>query len=185
MWSNHSRKLTEVAFICFALVSLTGCNSFRDAMGLTKEPPDEFAVVSKSPLIIPPDYHLTPPKPGAPPLNQVSPTESAEAALYSQDPKTAAAGIAGNYTPGEKLLLAQTGAAAMTDSIRQQIAADNSHDDSADESFTDRLLFSTPDTGDAPLNADAEKARIDAGKGTPAQQQTQKKDSGGWLDGIF
>jgi len=185
MWSKRSRNVAGLAPVCLLMVSLAGCDSVRESMGLTKEPPDEFAVVSKSPLIIPPDYHLTPPKPGAPPLNQVSPTQSAEAALYSDDPKTAAASISGNYSPGEKLLLAQTGAAAMTDSIRQQIAADNSDDDSADESFTDHLLFGTSDTGDAPLNADAEKARIDAGKGAPAQQQTQQKDSGGWLDGIF
>jgi hypothetical protein len=167
--------------------SLTACDSIRSAVGTNKDPPDEFAVVTKSPLIIPPDYNLKPPKPGAPPLNQVSPTESAQAALYSDDPKAVAGAITGNYSEGEKLLMAQTGAASATDSIRQQIAADNSNADSADESFTDQLLFNTSNnTGDAPLNADAEKARIDASKGgkPPAQQQEQKKDSG-WLDGIF
>ncbi len=176
------------ALSCCAF-SLVACDSFRSAIGTSKEPPDEFAVVTKSPLIIPPDYHLKPPKPGAPPLNQVSPTDSAEAALYSDDPKAVAGAISGNYSEGEKLLMAQTGAASASDSIRQQIAADNSNDDSADESFTDQLLFNTANsTGDAPLNADAEKARLDAGKNgqPPAQQQSQdqKKDSG-WLDGIF
>src|SRR3569623_3151016 len=105
-------------------VSLTACESFRQAAGITKDPPDEFSVVTKAPLIIPPDYTLRPPKPGAAPLNQVSPTEAAQAALYSDDPKTVAGSISGNYSQGEKMLLAQTGAAAATDSIRQQIAAD-------------------------------------------------------------
>jgi Protein of unknown function (DUF3035) len=144
--------------------------------------------VTKSPLIIPPDYNLKPPKPGAPPLNQVSPTESAQAALYSDDPKTIAGVISGNYSESEKLLMAQTGAASASDSIRQQIAADNSNADSADESFTDQLLFSTPNnSGDAPLNADAEKARLDGGKsGQKSTQQTQDQKKGsGWLDGIF
>jgi hypothetical protein len=171
---------------CLAL-SLAACDSIREAVGSNKAPPDEFTVVTKSPLIIPPDYNLRPPKPGAPPLNQVSPTESAQAALYADDPKAVASAISGNYSEGEKLLLAQTGAASATDSIRQQIAADNSSKDSADESFTDQLLFSTPDnSGDAPLNADAEKARLDAAKSgqKSTQQQDQKKDSG-WLDGIF
>jgi hypothetical protein len=169
-------------------LSLAACDSIRSAIGTNKDPPDEFAVVTKSPLIIPPDYNLKPPKPGAPPLNQVSPTESAQAALYSDDPKTIAGVISGNYSESEKLLMAQTGAASASDSIRQQIAADNSNADSADESFTDQLLFSTPNnSGDAPLNADAEKARLDGGKsGQKSTQQTQdqKKDSG-WLDGIF
>jgi hypothetical protein len=68
------------------------------------------------------------------------------------------------------MLLAQTGAASASDSIRQQIAADNSNQQSADDSFTDQLLFgSSTGTGDAPLDADAEKARLDAAKArTPA-----------------
>ena len=69
-------------------------------------------MVTKAPLIIPPDYNLKPPKPGAPPLNQVPPTESAQAALYSDDPKAVASAISGNYSDGEKLLMAQTGAAS-------------------------------------------------------------------------
>jgi hypothetical protein len=174
--------MAKLAAVGLGLVSLSACETIRSAAGLTKQSPDEFAVVSKAPLIIPPDYNLKPPKPGAPPLNTVSATESAEAALYSNDPKAVAGAISGNYSDGEKMLLAQTGAASANDGIRQQIAADNSQAESADESFTNHLLFSTPDTGDAPLNADAEKARIDAGKGT---QPAQPKDSGGWLDGIF
>jgi hypothetical protein len=150
---------------------------------------------------------LRPPKPGAAPLNQISPTEAAQAALYSDDPKAVAGAISGNYSQGEKLLLAQTGAATASDGIRQQIAADNSNTQSADEGFTNQLLFGgTNTTGDAPLNADAENARLQAAKNggqaapassapqaagtaqvpTPAQaQQPQKKESSGWLDGIF
>jgi hypothetical protein len=173
---------------CLALW-LAACDSIRSAVGSDKEPPDEFSVVTKSPLIIPPDYNLKPPKPGAPPLNQVPPTESAQAALFSDDPKAVASAISGNYSNGEKLLMAQTGAASASDSIRQQIAADNSNKDTADESFTDQLLFNTANnTGDAPLNADAEKARLDAGKNgqQPSQQQNQdQKTDSGWLDGIF
>ena len=208
MQSNRgARKFVPLAAVCVMAVSLTACESIRQAAGINKDPPDEFAVVTKAPLIIPPDYTLRPPKPGAAPLNQVSPTEAAQAALYSDDPKAVAGAISGNYSQGEKLLLAQTGAATASDGIRQQIAADNSNTQSADESFTDQLLFGgTNTTGDAPLNADAENARLHAAKASgqtapassapqaagtaqvpnPAQaQQPQKKESGGWLDGIF
>jgi hypothetical protein len=189
MWSDRSlRILVQLAAIGGLALSMAGCESMRDAMGVSKQPPDEFAVVTKAPLIIPPDYNLRPPKPGAAPLNQVSPTESAQAALYSDDPKTVASTITGSYSNGEKMLMAQTGAAAATDSIRQQIAADNTNEQSAVESFTDHLLFGggNSDQGNA-VDADAEKARIDAAKnGQPAQQaQIKKDDSGGWLDGIF
>jgi hypothetical protein len=182
------RTLVQLTAIGGLALSMAGCESMRDAMGVSKQPPDEFAVVTKAPLIIPPDYNLRPPKPGAAPLNQVSPTESAQAALYSDDPKTVASTITGNYSNGEKMLMAQTGAAAANDSIRQQIAADNANEQSADESFTDRLLFGGGSTADSQaLNADAEKARIDPNKtAQPAEQaQIKKDDSGGWLDGIF
>ena len=47
-----------------------GCDSLRQEAGLTKQSPDEFAVTTKAPLIIPPDFNLRPPSPGAAPLNQ-------------------------------------------------------------------------------------------------------------------
>ena len=43
--------------------TLASCDSIRDAAGLTKQPPDEFAVVTKAPLTLPPDYSLRPPQP--------------------------------------------------------------------------------------------------------------------------
>ncbi len=189
MWSNRGTRIARLAALAGLALSMTACDSIREAVGVTKEAPDEFAVVTKAPLIIPPDYNLRPPQPGLAPLNQVSPTESAQAALYSDDPKTVASTISGNYSDGEKMLMAQTGAAAANDSIRQQIAADNSGTQSTDETFTDQLLFGGGSkVGDAPLDADAEKARIDANKTgpQPSEQAPEiKKDSGGWLDGIF
>lgn len=162
------------------------CDSIRDAAGITKEPPDEFAVVTKAPLIIPPDYNLHPPKPGAAPLNQTSPTQSAQAALYGDDTASVAASINGNYSQAEKLLLAQSGAATADDSIRRIIASDNTKAEDTG-TLTDSLLFgssSDASSADKPLDADAEKARIDAAKnGTkPAEKHTEKatidKDSG-------
>ncbi|HEY4115562.1 MAG TPA: DUF3035 domain-containing protein [Rhizomicrobium sp.] len=183
--------LNGVAIASLGL-ALSACQDVREAAGLNKQAPDEFAVVSKAPLIIPPDFNLKPPKPGAAPLNQTSPTVSAEAALYSNDPAAVAKSMPGNYSDSEKMLLAQAGAANASDGIRQQITADNDKLQSADDSFTDTLLFGGPtDTADAPVNADAEKARIDANKDSkPAETQASdapqiKKDDSGWLDGIF
>lgn len=146
-------------------LSLMSCDTIRDAAGITKQPPDEFAITTKAPLIIPPDFNLHPPKPGAAPLNQVSPTQSAQAALYGDDTASVAATINGNYSQAEKLLLAQTGAATADDSIRRTIAADNANAEDTG-TLTDSLLFGGSDApvGDKPVDADAEKARIDAAK---------------------
>ncbi|HEY2034751.1 MAG TPA: DUF3035 domain-containing protein [Rhizomicrobium sp.] len=184
MVEYRMRNLWRVSVLLAAGISLMSCDTIRSAAGITKEPPDEFAVVTKAPLIIPPDFNLHPPKPGAAPLNQTSPTQSAQAALYGDDTAQIAASINGDYSQAEKLLLAQSGAATADDGIRRTIAADNANAEDTG-SLTDSLLFGGSDApvGDKPLNADAEKARIDAGKNgdkpVPAEQATIDKDSSG------
>ena len=186
MVEYRMRNLTRACVLVGAGVSLMACQSIRDAAGITKHPPDEFAVVTKAPLIIPPDFNLHPPKPGAAPLNQVSPTTAAQQALYSDDPAAVASSITGDYSQAEKLLLANSGGALADPTIRRTIAADNLKAEDTDPSLTDSLLFGkTADTSaDAPLNADDEKTRIDANKGgtqadpKPTESATiDKKDS--------
>jgi hypothetical protein len=204
-------RLTAVAAAALALV---GCESFREAAGIVKTPPDEFAVVTKAPLVIPPDYNLKPPKPGAPPTNQSSPTESAQSALEGTDPAVIAASLPTTYSPEERTILANTGAATADHGIREQISADAKSMETADQSFTDQLLFNsgpTPDKG-TPVDADAEHDKLVAEKTngqTPVDDQTgdsskspshesatitkeaspdSNKDSGwfsGWFDGVF
>ena len=181
-------------------LSLVGCDSIREAAGVVKEPPDEFAVVTKSPLVVPPDFNLRPPKPGAQPTNQISPTDSAQAALFGEDPATAATQLTGTYSPEERVVLANSGAANADHAIRKQLASDLKSMEATDDSFTDRLLFGAPgpDQG-TPVNADAEAQRLQTNSqqiassptaSHPASQKPQdsatiSKDSGGWFDGIF
>lgn len=201
---NSTRVILRAAALAGLALALVGCESIREAAGVTKEPPDEFAVVTKSPLVVPPDFNLRPPKPGAAPTNQSSPTEAAQDALFGDDPATAAAALPGNFSNEERIVLANSGAAVADHSIRKQIASDAKAMEATDDSFTDELLFgsSDADTG-APLNADAEAQRIQTAKanGQPvadpnagaAHAQEKKpddsasidKDGGGWFDGIF
>jgi hypothetical protein len=171
----------RVTLLGGAALALIGCQSIREAAGVVKTPPDEFAVVTKAPLVIPPDYNLRPPKPGAPPTNQSSPTDSAEAALTGDDPATVAASLPSTYSPGEKMLLADTGAATADHGVRTQIAADAKAMSTASNSFTDTLLFRSPPDPNAghPLDADAEHNKLVAAKGdgTPIEgQAASKKD---------
>jgi hypothetical protein len=209
MNSERSKQIWRLAVLAGLALSLAGCDTIRSAAGIGKEAPDEFAVVTKAPLVVPPDFNLRPPRPGAAPTNQSSPTGAAQAALFSDDPNAVQESLGNGYSSEEKLILANSGAAVADHSIRQQLASDEKAMEGSDQSFTDQVLFGgspTPDAGH-PVNADAEKQRIDAAKAagqtTPgggqiaAQQQTdtasegsatiQKDngDSGGWLGGIF
>jgi Protein of unknown function (DUF3035) len=196
--TRHLLRFAALGGMAFVLV---GCDSIREAAGVTKEPPDEFAVVTKAPLVMPPDYNLRPPKPGAAPTNQYSPTESAAASMFGEDPAEIAKQMTGDYSQEEKLILATSGAAVSDHAIRQQLAADAKSMEATNDDLTNKLLFQTgpdPKAGN-PLDSDSEKQRLDAAKSSQQTNSTvtpddakDSKDSAtidkggnGWLDGIF
>jgi len=196
--TRHLLRFAALGGMAFVLV---GCDSIREAAGVTKEPPDEFAVVTKAPLVMPPDYNLRPPKPGAAPTNQYSPTESAAASMFGEDPAEIAKQMTGDYSQEEKLILATSGAAVSDHAIRQQLAADAKSMEATNDDLTNKLLFQTgpdPQAGN-PLDSDSEKQRLDAAKSskqtnstvTPDDAKDSKdsatidKSGNGWLDGIF
>jgi len=184
------RSLRAAALVTVAALALTGCSYLRDAAGMDKSAPDEFAVLTKAPLVIPPDYNLKPPKPGSMPTNQVEPTDAAQETLFGSDPAVIASQIEGSYSQGEKLLLANAGIASIDPNIRQNLASDRKAMLGADDDFTNAILFwqkPKPDAG-TPLNADQEVTRLQQqGNGqAPAQPKPEepKKDKG-WFDGWF
>jgi DUF3035 family protein len=60
------RGRAAVGTLCLAgPLLIAGCTDFKKAIGLEPTLPDEFAVESRAPLTIPPDFELRPPQPGA------------------------------------------------------------------------------------------------------------------------
>jgi hypothetical protein len=185
MRSEMKRLRTALALcLCagFSTGMLSGCDSLRRAAGLQKKSPDEFAVTTKAPLVIPPDFSLRPPTPGAPPSNTRDPSTNAEIALFSNaDVQTVANGLPGTYTPGERMLLANAKAQNSDPAIRARLNADQRAVQNADRSFTDRILntSATRPTG-RPVNADAEIAK--GSKAATTAAAPKKTKSGGWFD---
>ncbi len=190
----RSPHLMRTAVLVCAGLALTACSDIREAAGLDKMAPDEFAVLTKAPLVIPPDYNLMPPKPGAAPVNQTDPSETAQTALFGNDAATVASNITGNYSDGEKMLLAQAGIANADPNIRVHLQSDRKAMVGADDTFTNQVLFwkaPKPDTG-TNVDADAEAKRIDAQKAGQTPDQGQKpvapkpeEDKSGWFDWLF
>ena len=58
------RKLHTVLVLASASALLAGCGSGGGLFNRSR--PDEFAVQRQAPLVVPPDFSLTPPRPGAP-----------------------------------------------------------------------------------------------------------------------
>jgi hypothetical protein len=69
------------------LILLTGASAMLAACGggggvFNRERPDEFAVQRQAPLVVPPDFTLTPPAPGAPRPSEGTASEQALEALF-------------------------------------------------------------------------------------------------------
>src|SRR4051794_25278678 len=77
--------LLAVASLCSTLL-LGGCTSIRQMVGLDRTGPDEFAVESRAPLTIPPDFELRPPAPGAARPQEVTAAERARKAIDTAGP---------------------------------------------------------------------------------------------------
>lgn len=116
---------------------LSGCGGLRDTLGLGRNPPDEFAVLTKAPLVVPPNSNLRPPEPGAPRPQEQQARENAQTALTGRRELPAATG----RSVGETALLRQAGAQNADPNIRQLVNSEYTQLAEKDNSFTDRLIF--------------------------------------------
>lgn len=72
------RKIVLVAGAIALTASLSACGK----SGYNRDRPDEFAVARQAPLVIPPDFALVPPSPGAPRPQEIAPSAQAVEALF-------------------------------------------------------------------------------------------------------
>lgn len=165
-----------------AAAGLAGCQSASKALGASKVTPDEFRVVTKAPLVVPPDYALRPPGPGEPQPAELQPDSAARAAAQARI-------LATERSDGEKLLVAKAGA-ANTDPLIRYVVDDEFGDVAHKEkSFADMVMFwrkdkpvaqAQLDPAAAPVaDAAAEEARIKALTGGKAV--VIQRDKSGWV----
>jgi len=112
----------------------SACHSVSDAFGQNKSPPDEFRVVTKAPLVVPPEYALRPPAPGEPRPMELQPESAAEQALIGEREAT-------DRDDAEKLLVAKAGAEHADPLIRYVIDDQFGSVAHKDKSFADRVMF--------------------------------------------
>ena len=182
-----------------AIVLLGACDTVKEIAGQTKRAPDEFAVYSRAPLTLPPDYRLRPPTPGSGPTNVNDPSERAKAAILGATgagPRQAVLGnrkaaVAAAASPGLRVLLRRTGALQTDPNIRETLNRESSILAASDKSFTEKMMFwdKTNDKASV-VNATAEQKRIQANKGlgkpiTEGDVPTIKREERGLLEDLF
>jgi hypothetical protein len=182
---KKSRLLTTLGL----LLALTGCSGLADTLGLGRNAPDEFAVVDRPPLAVPPDFELRPPKPGAPRPQEVSQTDRASQALFGPGAKVANTASAGGptYSDAEKALLETSSAAKADPAIRETIDRESAQRAVGSTHLVDQLLWwkETPPSGTVvDAKAEAERVKEAKEKGEPLNKGKTpviEKDKGGWL----
>ncbi len=120
-------------------IGLGGCGKTRAAFGLARSAPDEFAVVTRAPLSMPPDYGLRPPTPGLPRPQERDVREEARRLLITSGASTTV--TSDIPSAGEAALLNRAGAADANPDIRRLVSLENKVLASGDEGFVDRLIF--------------------------------------------
>lgn len=165
---NLNRVLGVCAILSLGAAGLSGCQSTAHALGMDKVTPDEFRVVARAPLVVPPDYALRPPAPGEPRPQELQPESAARAALLGQR-------AAVDRSDAERLLATRAGGDRADPLIRYSV--DDEFGDIAhkDRSFADFVMFwrrgqsITPGTPAAaadappqPVDAAAESVRLQA-----------------------
>ena len=156
----------RISFLVSLAVALVACGGVGDSLGIGPlTPPDEFAVVTKAPLVLPPDFGLRPPAPGAL-QSRVLAAEQPDAAvlLGAADGAVLSAGTESDEpTKGEAALLAAAGAGDAAPGIRATINLEAGKIAERGRSFADRVIFWQADPGpDVGLNAEAEAERLRA-----------------------
>ncbi len=112
-----------VSLLVGAAFTLGACESTREQFDFSKKAPDEFAVVKRAPLEMPPNFEITAPKPGAPRPQEQSANDMAKSAILGPDSVKASA-KANGVSEGEAVLLNKTGAANVSPAIRAKVDAE-------------------------------------------------------------
>jgi hypothetical protein len=189
--STFSSRLLMAALVGAVALGLGACAETRKAIGWDKVSPDEFRVVSRAPLTLPPDFGLRPPAPGQARPQELQPQDAARAAVFgNQAAARPAPGAEGS--PGEQTLVARMGGTNIDPTIRDQIDRETAQLAEADRGFVDRLLFwqqRDPAQGQE-LDAQRESQRLReaSATGRPAADgavPTIRRRQRGWLEGLF
>ena len=166
-----------------ALLALSACDRIRQVSGLEKQSPDEFVVVTRAPLSLPPDYGLRPPRPGAARPQETEVATEAQDLLAPREEAPASS--------GETELLEASRAADADPDIRRKLDRDASILSADDKGLVERILSRDDDSrSEAVVDAkrEAERLRENAERGkAPTEGATPRieRRSRGWLEGLF
>jgi hypothetical protein len=150
---RRSTPMPRLAFpLALALLGLglAGCQNTKEMLGLTKRSPDEFQVVSRAPLSMPPDFSLRPPTPGAPRPQEGTVQDQAKAIVTGYPSRTLAPDQIPSIGEGEQTTAESSGESAFLQSaglsgvdpnIRKLVDQETASDEESSKTVLDDLIF--------------------------------------------
>jgi hypothetical protein len=160
------QKPMTFVVLAAACAAAGGCASFKQAVGAEKVAPDEFRVVTRAPLVMPPDYALRPPRPGDPRPQELRPGDQARAAVFGQD-------VGREASAGERLLIARADADAVDPTIRAQVDMEEANIVHKGDVFAASIIsFGGSVDSATPLTPEEQEKRL-------AEQETIRRATGG------
>lgn len=128
--------MKRLLFVVCSLAALGACEKTREQFDFSKTPPDEFAVIKRAPLEMPPHMTALPaPKPGMPRPQELSATQQARSSVIGSVAKTPQ-----GATDGEVILLHKAGAASVPADIRAAVDSETAQIAKEETPTFDRLM---------------------------------------------
>jgi hypothetical protein len=154
--TKKQSNLFPLSAICLLALSLCACSNAKETLGLTRQSPDEFAVVKSAPLEIPPNFNLVPPNPGSPRPQEQSTAATAQQAVFGTETQMQTAS-----SNGEEILLQRAGATQVDPNIRRTIDLESQEEGSSKKPVVDRLLgWGSDEKAATIVNAPEEASRL-------------------------
>lgn len=187
------RRIAWIVLAGVVALSATGCDNAKRLLGQGKRTPDEFAVYSRAPLSVPPDFGLRPPAPGQDPPQLVSPKDQARSAILGkrEEGVQPSRALPKDLSPGMQSLLKSVGADRADPEIRAIVAKETSILAEEDQSLTERIMmWGTPNEYGTVVDANKEAKRLQENQalGQPLGQgetPTISRKRKALLEGLF
>ena len=123
-------------YICVLLtLSVGGCSNVKNSLGLEKDAPDEFSVITRAPLDMPSELALPPPVPGAPRPQEQATIKQAKKAVFKDGANNTTA-----PSSAENILLEKSGARNSDPNIRATVNRETAELQDRNEPVAKKLL---------------------------------------------
>lgn len=169
--------MKKVFLIALGVLGLSACDSTKEVLGLDSKPPDEFAVVKRAPLEMPPDYYLRPPRPGKQRPQELQTDEQAKQTVFGDDAvmQETEEGRQRPLTQGEAILLQKTNAINADSDIRSKVDEETARIAKEEQPTIDKLRGLVGKKVDAPATVvdpvkETERLKDNAVQGKPLNE---------------